>query len=51
MRANLDTLLKCEAAFLTNSLIGIRPVRVLAARFLQSHPIIDTLSRSLAARF
>lgn len=48
VRANLDTLLKCEAAFLTSSLIGLRPIRVLAGRFLQPHPIIDTLSQSLA---
>ena len=51
VRANLDSLLRCEAAFLTNSLIGIRPVRVLAGRFLQPHPIIETLSETLAGRF
>jgi branched-chain amino acid aminotransferase/4-amino-4-deoxychorismate lyase len=51
VRANLDALLKCEAAFLTNSLIGIRPVRVLAGRFLGPHPIIGTLSETLGDRF
>jgi branched-chain amino acid aminotransferase/4-amino-4-deoxychorismate lyase len=51
VRANLDTVLRCEAAFLTNSLIGIRPIRVLAGRFLGPHPIIDTLVEKLASRF
>lgn len=50
-RANLDALLKCEAAFLTNSLIGIRTIRVLAGRFLQPHPMIGALSESLAGFF
>jgi branched-subunit amino acid aminotransferase/4-amino-4-deoxychorismate lyase len=51
VRANLDTVLTCEAAFLTNSLIGIRPIRVLAGRFLKPHPIIDTLNETLAGLF
>ena len=51
VRANLDTLLQAEAAFLTNSLIGIRTIRVLAGRFLMPHPMIDQLSASLAALF
>jgi branched-chain amino acid aminotransferase/4-amino-4-deoxychorismate lyase len=51
VRANLDTLLKCEAAFLTNSLIGIRPVRVLAGRFLGPHRMVDALTEALAPRF
>lgn len=51
VRANLDTLLKAEAAFLTNSLIGIRPIRVLAGRFLKPHPIIDTLAETLSGLF
>ena len=53
VRANLDTLLKAEAAFLTSSLIGVRMVKVLAGRFLKPHPIIDreTLNASLAALF
>jgi branched-chain amino acid aminotransferase/4-amino-4-deoxychorismate lyase len=51
VRANLDTLLKAEAAFLTSSLVGIRPIRVLAGRFLQPHAIIDQLSASLAELF
>jgi branched-chain amino acid aminotransferase/4-amino-4-deoxychorismate lyase len=51
VRANLDTVLKAEAAFLTNSLIGIRAIRVLGGRFLQPHPIIDQLSAGLAALF
>jgi branched-chain amino acid aminotransferase/4-amino-4-deoxychorismate lyase len=51
VRANLDTVLEAEAAFLTSSLIGIRTVRVLAGRFLQPHPIIDQLNAGLAALF
>jgi branched-chain amino acid aminotransferase/4-amino-4-deoxychorismate lyase len=51
VRANLDTVLRAEAAFLTSSLIGVRMVRVLAGRFLKPHPIIDQLSASLAALF
>jgi len=51
VRANLDTLLKCEAAFLTNSLIGIRPIKTLAGRFLQPHPMIETLGKDLAHLF
>jgi branched-subunit amino acid aminotransferase/4-amino-4-deoxychorismate lyase len=51
VRANLDTLLKAEAAFLTNSLIGVRGVKVLAGRHLGSHPIIDHLSAGLASLF
>jgi branched-chain amino acid aminotransferase/4-amino-4-deoxychorismate lyase len=51
VRANLDSVLKAEAAFLTNSLIGIRTVRVLAGRFLQPHPIIDQLGAGLAKLF
>jgi branched-chain amino acid aminotransferase/4-amino-4-deoxychorismate lyase len=51
VRANLDAVLKAEAAFLTNSLIGIRTIRLLAGRFLKSHPIIDQLSVSLAELF
>jgi branched-chain amino acid aminotransferase/4-amino-4-deoxychorismate lyase len=50
-RANLDTLLKAEAAFLTSSLIGVRMIKVLAGRFLGPHPIIDQLSASLAELF
>jgi branched-chain amino acid aminotransferase/4-amino-4-deoxychorismate lyase len=48
VRANLDTLLKAEAAFLTSSLIGIRMIRVLAGRYLGPHQIIDTLGKKLA---
>jgi branched-subunit amino acid aminotransferase/4-amino-4-deoxychorismate lyase len=51
VRANLDTVLKAEAAFLTNSLIGIRTIKVLAGRFLKPHPIIDQLSAGLAELF
>ena len=51
VRLGLDGLLKCEAAFLTNSLIGVRPIRVLAGRFLKSHPIIDTLAQDLAGLY
>jgi branched-chain amino acid aminotransferase/4-amino-4-deoxychorismate lyase len=51
VRMGLDGLLQCEAAFLTNSLIGLRPIKVLAGRFLQPHPIIDTLSETLAGLF
>lgn len=51
VRANLDTLLKAEAAFLTSSLIGVRMVKVLAGRYLGPHPIIDQLNASLAALF
>jgi branched-chain amino acid aminotransferase/4-amino-4-deoxychorismate lyase len=51
VRANLDAVLKCQAAFLTNSLIGIRPIGRLAGRFLGPHPIIDTLSENLAGVF
>ena len=51
VRANLDALLQAEAAFLTNSLIGIRTIKRLAGRFLQPHPIIDQLNASLAALF
>jgi branched-chain amino acid aminotransferase/4-amino-4-deoxychorismate lyase len=51
VRANLDTVLKAEAAFLTNSLIGIRTIKVMAGRFLRPHPIIDTLTGRLSALF
>jgi branched-chain amino acid aminotransferase/4-amino-4-deoxychorismate lyase len=51
VRANLDTLLKAEAAFLTNSLIGVRMIKVLAGRFLKPHAIIDQLSAELAESF
>jgi branched-chain amino acid aminotransferase/4-amino-4-deoxychorismate lyase len=51
VRADLDTLLKAEAAFLTSSLIGIRMVKVLGGRPLPPHPIIDRLNASLAALF
>jgi branched-chain amino acid aminotransferase/4-amino-4-deoxychorismate lyase len=51
VRANLDAVLQAEAAFLTNSLVGIRMVRVLAGRFLKPHPIIDQLSASLVPLF
>ena len=51
VRAGLDGVLKADAAFLTNSLIGIRTIKVLAGRFLQPHPIVDTLTRELAALF
>ncbi len=51
VRANLDTLLQAEAAFLTNSLIGIRMIKVLAGRFLKPHPVIDQLSAGLAELF
>jgi len=51
VRANLDAVLKAEAAFLTNSLVGIRTIRVLGGRFLQPHPIVDQLRASLAALF
>ena len=51
VRANLDTVMQAEAAFLTNSLIGIRPIKVLAGRFMQPHPAIDTLTRELAELF
>ena len=48
VRANLDTVLKAEAAFLTNSLIGIRTIKVMAGRFLRRHPMINTLTESLS---
>jgi branched-chain amino acid aminotransferase/4-amino-4-deoxychorismate lyase len=51
VRANLDAVLKAEAAFLTNSLIGIRTIRVLAGRFLKPHPMVDQLSTGLAGLF
>ena len=51
VRANLDTVLKAEAAFLTNSLIGVRPIKVLAGRFLKPHPIIDQLSAGFTELF
>ena len=51
VRANLDTVLQAEAAFLTNSLIGVRMIRVLAGRFLKPHPIIDQLGAGLAELF
>jgi len=51
VRASLDTLLQAEAAFLTNSLIGIRTIRLLAGRFLQPHPIIGQLNADLEALF
>ncbi|MEI9891611.1 MAG: aminotransferase class IV [Caulobacteraceae bacterium] len=51
VRAGLDAVLQAEAAFLTNSLIGIRTIKVLAGRFLQPHPIIDTLTKELGGFF
>jgi len=51
VRANLDTLLKAEAAFLTNSLVGVRMVKVLGGRYLKPHPIIDQLNAGLAELF
>jgi len=51
VRANLDTVLKAEAAFLTNSLIGVRMIKMLGGRFLRPHPVIDTLGRELAGFF
>jgi branched-chain amino acid aminotransferase/4-amino-4-deoxychorismate lyase len=49
--ADLVTLLRAEAAFLTSSLIGIRRVAVLAGRPLGLHPIIDQLDAALAGLF
>ena len=51
VRANFDTLMQAEAAFLTSSLIGVRPIKVLAGRFLKDHRIIDTVTESLAGLF
>jgi branched-chain amino acid aminotransferase/4-amino-4-deoxychorismate lyase len=47
VRADLDTVLKAEAAFLTNSLIGIRMIGQLAGRVLGTHGIIDQLNAGL----
>jgi branched-chain amino acid aminotransferase/4-amino-4-deoxychorismate lyase len=49
--ADLGALQDAEAAFLTNSLIGLRAIGVLAGRALGGHPIIDQLSVRLADRF
>lgn len=49
VRANLDIVLKAEAAFLTNSLIGVRGIKVMAGRFLRPHPMIDALTERLSA--
>lgn len=51
VRANLDSLLEAEAAFLTSSLIGVRMVKMLAGRYLQPHPIIEQLNARLADLF
>ena len=51
VRVGLDVLLGAEAAFLTNSLIGLRTIKVLAGRFMKRHSIIDQLNGSLAGLF
>jgi len=51
VRADLQTVLQAEAAFLTSSLIGIRRIGVLAGRALGPHPMIEQLNASLAALF
>lgn len=51
VRATFDGLMQAEAAFLTNSLIGVRPIKVMAGRFLKEHPIMDTVRESLVGLF
>ncbi|HEY4030116.1 MAG TPA: aminotransferase class IV [Caulobacteraceae bacterium] len=51
VRADLAALQRAEAAFLTNSLIGIRPIAALDGRGLAPHPVIDQLIARLAELF
>ena len=48
VRATFDGLMQAEAAFLTNSLIGVRPIKVLAGRFMRDHAMIQTVKDNLA---
>lgn len=41
--ATVETLLRAEAAFLTNSLIGARPVSRLEGRAFEAHSLVDRL--------
>jgi branched-chain amino acid aminotransferase/4-amino-4-deoxychorismate lyase len=46
--AGLEALARAEAIFLTNSLIGARPVSRLGDRTFEAHPMAETLRASLA---
>jgi branched-chain amino acid aminotransferase/4-amino-4-deoxychorismate lyase len=51
VRAGLGVLQAAEAAFLTNSLIGLRLIGALEGRSLGPHPIVERLSADLAELF
>lgn len=47
--ATVETLLRAEAVFLTNSLIGVRPASRLEGRAFEAHPLVDRLRVLLEA--
>ena len=46
VRAPLDALERAEAVFLTNSLIGVRPVSEIDGLALSPHPLAERLASS-----